>query len=93
MLKIFQDILKPNKTIFTMAAIWMDKPVKTNSGAKKRITRGDLVRVEDGQLGEVTSTTPPNYVITECKGTIDSSELYITVKGLDKGDIFDIKIN
>jgi hypothetical protein len=93
MKEIFEKILKPTKKIFTYGRICTKDGISTNSGVKKIITRGDLVRVEEGVLGQVTPSTPYTHVITECKGTIDSSELYITVKGLDKGDIFDIKIN
>lgn len=63
-----------------LAAIWLEKPLKTATERTVRITEGHLVAIKDGQL--VDCTGEPTHKVIGCQGTVTSSRLSFTLLDL-----------
>ncbi len=93
MLQLFKDIMDSNKKVMTMAAIWFEDGIVTGSGKKeRRISKGTMLRIYDGEIVDVTSSTTPTHLVIDCKGTVDSSLLYFTLQDLKTNHIFDFQV-
>ncbi len=82
-----------------LAAIWLEKPLQMAGKRSIRITAGDLVRAETNLLCEgrfwlvdCSPLLPPTHEITECRGTIYSTDLQITVRDLKTNELLTIKL-
>jgi len=73
-MKELNDILSSVGKLYTdkgvLAAIWLEKPVKTSEGKKVRICPDCLVWVKDGSL--VDGEGEPTHKVIECRGTLVS---------------------
>lgn len=94
MLQLFKDIMDANKKVMTLAAIWFEDGVVTGLGKKeRRISKGTMLRIYDGEIVDVTSNTTPTHLVIDCKGTVDSSLLYFTLQDLKTKEIIELPVN
>lgn len=72
-----------------LAAIWLKRPMKTPQGNKVRITAGDMVKVEVGEL--VDFTDEPTHKIIACFGTLNS-QFELTLIDLKTNEPMQLKL-
>lgn len=61
--------------VMKLAAIWMDRQITLEDGTKtRRISPLMKIRVVEGF---VATEGKPTHYVNECRGTIDSSKLYL----------------
>jgi hypothetical protein len=90
---LFIDLHKMQLKLYPLEAVWFDRPVQMPDGKKARITKGDVIRIEDGKIVDCLKWEHATHVVTGGKGRIDSSELYLDVTNLDTNESFTLKIN
>jgi len=77
-LESIANIIRPDNTIYPLAAIWLEKGLITPSGRKIRISEGLEVTVDnDGNL--IDNAESFNAVVTSTHGTINSQNLSVVV--------------
>lgn len=90
-----KDILKGINDLYTkqtvLQAIWMDRPIVTSDKRTVRIEANMLVRIDNGELTDVTEDKPANYKILACYGTL-INQFEITVINLDNNIPEQIKL-
>ena len=89
----FIDLQQTQMKLYPLNAIWFDRPVQMPDGKKARITKGDVIRIEDGKIVDCLKWERATHVVTGGKGRLDSSELYLDVTNLDTNESFTLKIN
>ena len=71
-MKELTDIFSSIGDLYTkkgeLAAIWLEKPVKTAAGRQARICTDCLVWVQDGRL--IDGEGEPTHKVLECRGTL-----------------------
>ena len=71
-MKELTDIFSSIGDLYTkkgeLAAIWLEKPVKTAAGRQSRICTDCLVWVQDGRL--IDGEGEPTHKVLECRGTL-----------------------
>ena len=77
---MMEGIADSYNKIFVLAAIWLDNPIKTSIESKRRITKGDLVKVQDGQLIDCNGI--PTHKIVECRGNTSNTCLKLDLVNL-----------
>lgn len=80
-----------------LAAIWLEKPLQMAGKRSIRIQKGCVVRVENGSLVDIPVTDythqfDATHMVTECRGTIYSTDLQITVRDLKTNELSTIKL-
>ncbi len=82
-----------------LAAIWLEKPLQMAGKRSIRIAKGDLVRAETNLLCEsrfwlvdCSPINPPTHEITECRGTIYSTDLQVILRDLKTNELLTIKL-
>lgn len=75
--------------VMPLAAIWLNEPLMTDKGLTKRITAGDLVFIENGELKDCMSK--PTHEITGCYGK-PTSDFYLTLIDLKTQELIKIQI-
>lgn len=84
------DALKPvNFPVMPLAAIWLKKPVMTSQKITHRITEGDKVFIEDGELKDCLKE--PTHIITQCRGKA-TSDFSINVMDLKTNELSTINL-
>lgn len=59
-----------------LAAIWMTNPIMIAGKFTRRITEGDQIRIENGQVS--LTSEPPTHQITACMGELtDNFEIHV----------------
>ena len=53
-----------------LAAIWLNKPVFTDTGKQIRIAPDTLIYVKDGQLIDLPEGAEPTHKVIECLGAL-----------------------
>lgn len=86
---LYRSIWGGDSTIMPIAGIWLDKPLMTADKLTKRITEGDRVLIEDGELKDCLFE--PTHVITSCHGKV-SSDFSIHVMDIKTNQLSIIKI-
>jgi len=93
MVKELNDMFSSIGKLYTekmeLAAIWMDKPVKTSEGKKVRICPDCLVWVKDGEL--IDGEGEPTHKVIECRGTL-VSQFEMDCMDLETKEIITIKL-
>ena len=89
----FIDLQQTQMKLYPLNAIWFDRPVQMPDGKKARITKGDIIRIENGKIVDCLKWEYATHVVTGGKGRLDSSELYLDVTNLDTNESFTLKIN
>jgi hypothetical protein len=75
----------------TLAAIWITKPLQTSMAKTVRLCKGQKVRVEQGELRDVTEALPATHIIERCRGTL-LNKFEIDLKELGNDNYLTIKI-
>lgn len=68
-------VLKTINREMELAAIWLDSPLQMENIRSARVTTGDMVKVENGELIDLPIGENPTHKVLYCTGTIDSSSL------------------
>jgi hypothetical protein len=82
---LFEANVAPYTQLMKLAAIWLEKPVKTSIEKKRRITKGDLISISNGKLIDCEGN--PTHEIKECFGTMANNILKIEVLNLSNNEI------
>lgn len=77
----FKFLIKP-MPVMVLLAIHLKEPLKTAEGSTRRITAGDLLFIEDGEIKDFVDQ--PTHRIKECRGTA-TSHFEITVVDIITG--------
>ena len=92
--KIFEGVNQAynisNTKLFPMAAIWMEKAIRTSREVKVRLTENDLIYVENGEIKDCWGN--PTHKIKGCEGTLANTELYFILENLSTGEIEKLKV-
>jgi hypothetical protein len=87
--------LAPSTKVMPLAAIWLDKSIMAETTTIKptrRICQDMRIRVEGTEIVDITESNKATHQITECRGTLNSSELEISVIDLKTQELSTIKI-
>lgn len=90
---VFNSILEIHEKEMTLCAIWLNKAIQTSKRITCRISEGDLVRVDEGILKDVSADYPANYKIIECRGNISNTVLYAILENLETKEFLIINFN
>jgi hypothetical protein len=89
----FKDL---NDSLFVkemeLAAIWMEKPVVTETERTVRLTEGHKIRVEDGKIVDCEPGKPATHKILGCFGTVSSSSLGFTLMDINSNEPLTLKV-
>lgn len=86
MMKSINDANEINHNkVFPMAAIWMDKAIRTSRERKVRLTVDDMIKVENGQIIDCDGL--PTHKIIKCEGTLANNILYFILENLETKEI------
>ena len=92
---MFQNIAEANTInhtkIFPMAAIWMEKPIRTSRERKVRLTENDLIYVENGEIKDCEGL--PTHRIVKCEGTLANNILSFYLENLETKEIEKLELN
>lgn len=93
MIKELTDVFSSVGKLYTekreLAAIWLEKPIKTSEGKKVRICPDCLVWVKDGEL--VDGQGEPTHKVIECRGTL-VSQFELDLQDLKTKEVITIKL-
>ena len=87
--------LAPSTKVMPLAAIWLDKSIMAETTTVKptrRICQDMRIRVEGTEIVDITESNKATHQITECRGTLNSSELEISVIDLKTQEITTINM-
>jgi formylmethanofuran dehydrogenase subunit A len=90
--KFFLDLHEMQMHNYPLAAIWLEKPLQTDTERTVRITEGHKVCVKDGHLVDCNEQNKANYKVIGAHGTISSSELYFVLTNLETNEPLTLKI-
>ena len=88
----FVDLTRSQMKLYPLAALWFEKPIQMPDKKTARLTKGDVIRIEDGKIVDCLTWEKATHVIISGKGRLDSSELYMEVADLDTNETFTLKI-
>lgn len=88
----FVDLAKSFHKVYPIAAIWFNKPIQTATERTVRITKGHELRIEAGNVVNVTDTLPATHKVIECMGTIGDSILRLELESLETNESLTINV-
>lgn len=88
----FIDLAKSFNKVYPLAAIWLNKPVKTTTDKTCRITKGHEIRVYERWIEDVTDTLPATHKVIECMGTIGDSILRLELENIETKQLSTLNI-
>ena len=91
-LNSFVDLNKSFNSVMPLAAIWLESPIKTQTGKQIRITDGDLIRVVKDKIVDVTQEAKATHKVLNCKGNISNTVLFFELQHLHTNDLLTLKI-
>lgn len=89
----FIDLNKLMTQLFPMKRIWVDRPIQMPDKKTAVITKGDIIRIEDGAIVDCLKWEQATHVVIGGKGRIGTNDLYLDVTSLDTNESFTLKIN
>lgn len=87
---LFNAAISPYTHEMKLAAIWVTPPVITANGKTVRITKGDLIKAENGRLIDCNDNIP-THEVKECMGTLADVGNYFLALNLLTNEIEKIK--
>lgn len=88
LLQTFASICRP-LPVMELAAIWLTTPLKMSDHTSVRITEGDFVYIENGELKDCLDK--PTHRITSCRGR-ERSDFEVSVIDLITMELTIIKL-
>lgn len=86
--EMLSNICRP-LPVMELAAIWLERPLKMSDHTSRRITEGDFVYCENGELKDCY--LPPTHCITSLRGR-GNSDFEISVMDIKTKELQKIKL-
>jgi len=85
-------VIKTINKEMELAAIWLDSPLQMEGIRSARVTVGDLVKVENGELVDLTIGEKATHKVIYCTGTFDSSSLNFILADVSTNEQLKLKL-